>query len=63
MKAMVDEFTRKSNRPYPPFLSFFRTVTIRSKSLDNLYDHNQRKEGKTKKSKRIQNKLFCSLFK
>jgi hypothetical protein len=45
----INECSRKPDRYHPIFFSFFRTVKTRSKSLDNLHDHNRRKEGKIKK--------------
>ncbi len=45
---MINERSRKPDRYHPIFFSLFRTVTTRSKSLENLYDRNRRKEGKIK---------------
>ncbi|CAF4422339.1 unnamed protein product, partial [Rotaria sp. Silwood2] len=42
---MINERSRKTDRYHPTFFSRFRAVTMRSKSLDNLYDGNRRKEG------------------
>jgi hypothetical protein len=55
---MNNERIRKPDRYYPIFFSLFRTVTIRSKSLEDLDDRNRRKEGKTKKKKET-NVLFA----
>ncbi|CAF1048160.1 unnamed protein product [Rotaria sp. Silwood1] len=42
----MNERSRKSDRYHTTFFSLFRAVTtMRSKSLDNLYDGNRRKEG------------------
>lgn len=46
--TMVNERFRKTDRSHVTFFSLLRNVTKRSKSLDNLYDHKRRKEGKTK---------------
>jgi len=46
---MINERSRKSDRYHPAVFFLFRTSTIRSKSLENLYDRNRRKRGKTKK--------------
>jgi hypothetical protein len=56
--TMNNERIRKPDRYYPIFFSLFRTVTIRSKSLEDLDDRNRRKEGKTKKKKET-NVLFA----
>jgi hypothetical protein len=53
---MIDEGSRKPDRYYPIYFSLFRTVTIHSKNLENLYDRYRRKEGKMKQ-------MFHSLFK
>ncbi|CAF1329061.1 unnamed protein product [Rotaria sordida] len=42
---MINERSRKFDRYHLTFFSLFRTGTIRSKSLDNLYNGNRRKEG------------------
>lgn len=61
MFTSITERSRKPDRYQPIFFSFFRTRTIRSKSLENLFDrqtplsqqqqqqHQQRKEGKLNK--------------
>ena len=52
MFTSINERSRKPDRYQPIFFSFFRTRTIRSKSLENLHDRQQqqqqqlRKEGK-----------------
>jgi hypothetical protein len=45
---MLNERSRKSDRYHPSILSLFRSVTIRSKSLESVYDHNRRKRGNIK---------------
>ncbi len=44
--TMINDRSRKPDRYHPILFSLFRTVTIRSKSLENIYDRNRRKEGK-----------------
>jgi hypothetical protein len=48
---MINERLRKPDRYHPIFFSLFRTVTTRSKSLENLHDRNRRKEGKKQRKK------------
>ncbi len=48
---MITERSRKYDRyhhHHPSFFSLFRTTTIRSQSLESVYDHNRRKRGKIK---------------
>jgi hypothetical protein len=54
---MINEHSQRSDRYHPIFFSLFRNVTIRSKSLEILYDRNRRKKGKIKTSKET-NVLF-----
>jgi hypothetical protein len=45
---MFNERSRKFDRYHPSIFSLFRTATIRSKSLETVYDQNRRKGGKIK---------------
>lgn len=55
---MANERSRKPDRYHPIFFSLFRTVAIRSKSLENLNNRNRRKEGKTKRKNEETNVLY-----